>query len=148
MPRTVIYFAGLLAAGLLAGCDNTPEAPGDALPVSGVVTINGDPAEHVLVTFEPTGETGGFGGSGMTDAAGKYEVTSSKGYKGLEPGTYKVVANRRLNPDGTPPPPDVEVMDSQATETLPPFYSDPMKTKLTMTVAESGDYNLDLKAKK
>lgn len=138
----------LFAVGAMVGCGSPPETPEGVVPVIGVVTINGTPAEHVALTFEPIGETGGFGGSGTTDAAGKYEVMSRKGYNGLEPGKYKVIAARRLNPDGTPPPPDVEIMDSQATETLSPYYSDPDKTRLTITVVESGgEYDLQLKAK-
>ena len=59
--------------------------------LTGTVTMDGQPLEGASLTFYAEG--GGEGGSGMTGADGKYDVTagnSPEGGLGLKPGTYKV----------------------------------------------------------
>ena len=59
--------------------------------LTGTVTMDGQPLEGASLTFYA--ECGGEGGSGMTGADGKYDVTagnSPEGGLGLKPGTYKV----------------------------------------------------------
>ena len=60
--------------------------------LTGTVTMDGQPLAGATLTFYADG-TGGEGGSGLTGADGKYEVTagnSPEGGLGLKPGTYKV----------------------------------------------------------
>lgn len=138
------WLVGLLA---LAGCGG---GAGDGLvPVAGVVSLDGQPLAHATVSFAPQGATGGHGGSGRTDSSGRYQVTTPYGKKGLEEGAYKVAISRRLNPDGTPPPPDEKPIESNAKEHLAPRYSDPARTQLTANVsASSPTTNFDLQSKK
>jgi hypothetical protein len=65
-------FAILLMAGCNQGHDNIA-------PVSGTVTLDGQPAPNVMVTFVPEG--GGAASTGVTDASGNYTLTyiDSKG---------------------------------------------------------------------
>jgi Carboxypeptidase regulatory-like domain len=137
----------ILAGGFLvaAGCS---QKPSDLLPITGTVTMNKTPLPGATVTFQPVGDTPGQGGHGTTDAEGKYEVAGRDG-KGLPPGTYKVTISRMLRKDGTPPPPDVSPIESDARETLPPTYSDPDRTTLGKTVgAAEKTINFDLTNRK
>jgi hypothetical protein len=133
-----------LLAGLLAatGCGSGGTDP-DLVPVAGNVTVDSNQAGNVELTFVPQGETKGNGGTGVTDSTGRYEVKSPQGKKGLAPGKYKVVASRRLNPDGSPPDPDTPPIESNARETLPPKYSDANKTELSLTISVGDKRSFD-----
>jgi hypothetical protein len=76
-------------AALVLGCSGTS---GPALnPVSGKVTIGGQPAKNVLVTFQPT-DAKLPAASGRVDDTGTYSLSSgSTGGKGAAAGTYKIV---------------------------------------------------------
>ena len=106
----------------------------ELIPVTGVVKLNGQPIAHANLVFIPEGETKSVGGTGVSGPEGKYEVAGAPGTKGLTAGTYKVVITRPLRNDGTPPPPDVAPIDSDARETLPEIYTDTEKTILRATV--------------
>ena len=139
-----VFLVGLAAAG----CGSTPD---DLLPVAGTVTIDGQQASGATVAFVPVGDTKGNGGTGVADAAGRYEITTPQGKKGLLPGKYKVTVSRPLNPDGSPPDPNVPPIESRARETLPVKYTDRDKTELNATLApddkRSFDFNLKVKTK-
>lgn len=55
--------------------------------VSGTVTLDGEPAEGLIVAFTPT--DGGTSAATTTDADGKYVLVSSLG-AGVPPGNYRV----------------------------------------------------------
>ena len=52
----------------------------EIVPVSGVVTVDGEPVEGVHLSFQPFKEDGsdtaGYGAYGETDAQGRFELTS------------------------------------------------------------------------
>ena len=136
----------------LSGCGpSTPVAP--TAPVYGVVTLDGKPVEHAVVTFLPTDGTGGFGGAATTDAAGRYVVRTpvkTSGLTGqrvvltggLPPGRYRVQVSRRLHPDGTPLRPDETPIESPAVETIAGIFSDAAATTLTADIpAEGGTFD-------
>lgn len=94
-------FAGLIIAviGLVvAGCGK-PEPPA-RVPVSGLVTIDGQPVPSALVTFYPTFE--GFGGEviaeGVTDSGGRYTLACPLG-SGACLGKHKVTVTDAPTPD-------------------------------------------------
>jgi len=116
--RIVLYVGMLCGLFALAGCGSKDEAAG-FVPVSGNITVNGNPTGNVLLTFVPQGQ------------------------KGLLPGKYKVVASRRLNPDGSPPDPNTPPIESNARETLPAKYSDENKTELTLNIAAGDKRSFD-----
>jgi len=67
---------------LFSGC-------GESLsPVTGTVTSGGKPLEGVWVNFNPTE---GRGAGGVTDSAGKYELSYKPGSPGAMPGKYEVL---------------------------------------------------------
>lgn len=121
--------AALLAVA--AGCSSS-----DSVPVGGTVKLDGEPLAGAVVTFAPAdAATTGLGGSGTTDAAGKYAIAGARGEKGLAPGEYVVGVSYRRRPDGTAPDPNVPPMESDAVEKLPQ-YSDARQSKLKATVAK------------
>lgn len=136
-----------LGCFLLAGCGSGPSGPA-LTAVSGTVTLDGKPFAGAYVRFVPQGQTGGHGGTGKTDAAGKYEILAnrSENRKGLLPGEYKVVLSRMLMPDGTPLPPNVPPIDSGARESVPTAYVKPHLTPLSVTIgpeAQTFDVAMD-----
>jgi hypothetical protein len=127
--RFVRWLGCCLVLASLTGCG------GDRVVVTGTVTLDGNPLPDALVTFRPEGGTGELGGSGRTGPDGKYTLTAARGGQGILPGEYKVVINRPLRRDGSPPAPDEKPIESDARETLPPNYSDLGATTLTAKVA-------------
>jgi len=89
-PRKAALVAGLLLLG--SGCQ-----PGDRPPlgfVTGTVTMDGQPLAGIEVSFAP--ESGRPSG-GLTNAAGRYELTYVGGVKGAKVGSHRV---RMLTPPG------------------------------------------------
>lgn len=141
LPLNLLAFLALLSS---LGCGG-PEGP-KLVEVQGKVTYQDKALEKARVTYLPVPGTEGVGGTGITDAEGNYTITYRRGGTGLPVGKYKVTVSKRLMPDGSIPPEDVEPMDSPARETLPGTYSQEEQTTLTKTVSETGgDYNFDLK---
>ena len=148
---TVQCLLALLAVGV-SGCQREPEGP-KRVPVSGVVTLNGKPLEGASVTFHPTGSTLGRGGSGESDAEGKFTVGNYETY-GLVPGTpegdYKVTVSKQKGvsskpaPEGSAAPATVDGL-----ETIPSRFSDFNATVLAERIPAEGksDVKLELRTK-
>jgi hypothetical protein len=115
----------------LAGCLGSD---GGVLSVTGTVTQNDKPLPGAVVDFIATGATPGLGGYATTGADGTYTIVGKRGEKGLAPGSYKVTVSLRLRPDGSPADPNTSPIESDATERLPPIYSDAKATTLTAQV--------------
>lgn len=84
-------FAALagIATLMLAGCGGSDM---NAVPVSGKVTVDGEPAENIMVNFQPTEGTEGPGSAGLTSADGTYslQVVGSDSQPGTVVGTHTV----------------------------------------------------------
>lgn len=76
----------VLAAGLLTatGCG------GSLVPVAGTVTINGQPAGDLQVSFDPNDPATGTTGMGFTKPDGSYELHYPGNRKGAPAGEYTV----------------------------------------------------------
>ncbi len=155
--RTVVQASALLLIGaVLSGCgggSSGPEYADQLVTASGVVTSGGAPLADATVTYIPAG-AGGVSASGVTDAEGRYRLytavpgASAEDSLGAVAGNYKVTVSRILMPDGSPVPEGTtpaDAMAEDAEESLPPRYSDPEATTLTMTVPDVGSDSLDLK---
>lgn len=114
-----------LAAGCKKGSDGA---------VAGKVTLDGNPLPNAMVRFIPLGDTPGLGGTGRTDASGRYTLVDAQGGKTIQPGEYKVVISKMRRPDGSDPGPDFKPAESDARESLPPTCSDEKETTLKATV--------------
>ena len=83
--------AGMAALALL-GCGNGESAL-DTVPVSGVVTLDGTPVEGANVVFAPTSGSG-TAASGVTDASGRYQLTTQDPNDGALAGSYVVMISK------------------------------------------------------
>ena len=82
------------AAVMSPGCQSRVAGTPDLAPVSGTVTIDGNPADRAIVSFEGPGNKVSFGN---TDAAGRYELHYIRQEKGAAIGANKVKITTRLD---------------------------------------------------
>src|SRR5947209_14577793 len=83
----------LVTVGIvLAGCSNSSRLP--TYPVTGTVTMQGQPVAGAAITFVPTGKEG-EAASAITDAAGKYALTTWRAGDGARPGQYRVKVSKQ-----------------------------------------------------
>lgn len=140
----VIHAALWLGVISVCGCGG-PEDP--TLPISGMVTLNGQPVEHGDIEF------GGKGNGGLRRGAmivkGKYKTAPMQG---LLPGDYVV---RIFSVAGDPHEvmPDImpgeEDLGSPAKRDLiPPEYNMRSKQVVTVTAEGPNEFNYDIVTKK
>jgi len=65
-------------------------------PVSGIVTLNGEPVPGATVVFAPTKEGVGNDATGITDEKGEYKLQTANGRVdgGTTPGEYSVIIKK------------------------------------------------------
>jgi len=140
--------AALLVAVL--GCGGPDGDAPDLVPVSGTVTLDGEPVSGVMVNFFPEGPTTGSTLCyGMTDDSGRYELQDSQGRKGTLTGKARVTCSKFVMPDGSPFTSDGEMSPEMAgaVEVFPPRYSDETRTELEVDVPAGGDtFDFDLES--
>lgn len=89
--KTFFLLAAILNLTLMMGCGGGPY---ELAPVSGTVTLNGEPLADATVSYEPMRaadkEVVGPGSVGKTDEAGKYELETYKQETGAVVGKHKV----------------------------------------------------------
>ena len=126
----------------LAGCGKGVVPPDPSVVVTGVVTMDGKPLSKATVRFVPKeGAKQGFGGSGVTDSAGKYELRSLVGEEaavGTPPGKYTIIITKMVKPDGSVADMMEPPMMSAAKESIPLRYSDTASSILNENVSSSG----------
>jgi hypothetical protein len=130
-----------VAALLALGCGGKKFAP-----VSGKVTLNGQPLANAHVNFQPVAEKGaavaGVGSNGQTDAGGQFTLKTDAGQNGALVGKHKVrisVLDPRIGES------DERIRPGRMTNRLPDRYNE--KTELTFDVPAGGSTtaNFDLK---
>lgn len=82
----------LLVASLLTGCAQEPERP-PTFPVSGVVTSNGKPVDRATVVFVAS-SPGVESAVGITNAEGKYQLTTYSQGDGAQAGEYRIKVSK------------------------------------------------------
>jgi hypothetical protein len=146
MLRTVLCVAVL---GLLSGCDSGPEL----VPVTGKVTIDGEPLAYKSLMFFPEEGTPGNGGGGNTQKDGSYELIASipgslTDEMGVPAGRYKVIVFEPTIPITE----DLEVASDDPSELtpavsptlgrrrtqIPKIYGDRETTPLVLDVPPEG----------
>jgi hypothetical protein len=134
---------------VLAGCGRDPNLV-DLVPVTGTITIDGNPATNTTIQFIPTGSTASTSSGGATDSSGKYQLRTAHNGTGAPVGDYRVVISKYTRKDGSDFPLDSPEgpMDAGADESLPAKYSDAGQTGLTANVpAGGGTIDFELKTK-
>lgn len=141
----------LILPGLLIGCGASSGSAVTLTPVSGTITVAGQPLPNAYVLFSPYGDVA-RSAYGTTDAAGKYELRSMDGGSGCPAGKFLVTVSKFAQPDGSPfpegmPPEEASVV---GVEHILPRYSDPQQTKLAVEIPASGgtfDFEVEMKKK-
>ena len=121
------------------------------IAASGTVTYQGQPVEGATVVFSPTGE--GRAASGLTDASGRFELTTLTASDGIMPGKYQVAISKTevegsmteeesqayVAEHGEPPKVTVK-------ELLPEKYKSPATSGLAAEVTKGvqNDFRFDL----
>lgn len=137
--------SSFVALAITAGCSNEPPGP-PTYPLTGTVTLDGEPLEAADVVFSPSPGSGGKAAQAMTDAEGKFEVSTHVGggnYKvGVLPGSYGVTISK-LESVG-----ERESMGAPPKNLLPSEYDNPRDPKWTIEVsAEPKQANFELNSK-
>src|SRR5262245_44430313 len=151
-----------LSAVIYLGCGTVEGEP--TYSVTGVVTLNGAPAEGVAVSFVPEGN--GESAVGVTDAAGKYALTTRIKDDGAVVGRYKVSfakyqSQQPPSTGGGKAHPDYDISDAYppgynpdavpdappSKNLLPAKLADPNQSGFTAEVVKGGNtHNFDLKS--
>ena len=163
-----IFFTSVLvvcSAFVFTGCNNPDNR---FVKVAGTITYNGQAVDGATITFASV-ESGGESASGVTDAGGKYTLTSSgtvNAGTGVLPGEYIVRVSKTLS-TYTPDPDEEAERKGEITydelqkrlrakkngstakvkhqELLPVKYGQPGTTPLKATVVKgTGTHNFDL----
>jgi hypothetical protein len=94
----------VVCAATISGCGLQT---GSFAPVSGVVTMDGQPLPGAHVSFQPQGKTEnpGPGSVGIADSAGRFELKTPRNDIGAVPGPHTV---RISAPEGHPPLPEAQ----------------------------------------
>ncbi len=140
MPRLGGGF--VLGLAIAAGCSHAPAL----IPVTGLVKLDGRPAEGVQVSFWPADEAGAESrdryGAGRTGPDGRFELRAFSG-PGVERGDYKVTFSRaavggKAAPGGKP---------ERARESLPERYTGRETTDATAKVGkDQTDFVFELRS--
>ena len=157
--------AGLTVLAVL-GCE-TPTPTLDTVPVSGKVTLDGAPVDGAKVVFAPA-SGGGTAASGVTDAGGRYKLTTLNPGDGALAGSYLVMISKTEQVGEDPAAAAVKpgMSDEEATKAameahvagektdpefrdlLPAKYKDPAASGLKAEVAKGGqtEFNFELES--
>lgn len=159
VARLAVVLTGVAAAAIVLGgaCNRGTNKP-KTYPVTGTVTLNGQPVAGATVNFTPKepaapGQSGPQAASAVTDEQGKYQIgTFAKG-DGALPGEYLVSVTKYEGggPTGDsgseeeyrPPVPGEEPPVPK--NVLPPQYANPNTSGLSVKVeAKANTYDITL----
>jgi hypothetical protein len=135
---------------VLAGCGG---GGGPELPVSGVVTLDGNPVADATVRFYPDeGTDPTSSGYAQTGTDGKFVVTGGNDKKGLVAGKYKVTVTKgKAQTANSEEGAGAVIPEIEFKDDFPAIYSNPAKTVLAYSVTGDGkpiEIKLDSKRKK
>jgi hypothetical protein len=166
IPRFVTGIAMLLAA--TAGCGGSGMT---LVPLTGTITLDGEPLPFKSVMLLPIDGTPGHGAGGYSDGKGSYTLRAIvpgavKDFQGCPPGKYQVVVTEPqvpisdadfANPSGqmvadTDEPAPAIMLDmtprKQAKGSIPAMYTSNRTSPLAINVVEGGTVmNLELLSK-
>jgi hypothetical protein len=142
----VLFVATVFICG---GCGAGTKLSGLA-PVQGVVTLDGSPLAEANVSFSPTQTSGEMrAAAGKTDASGKFTLTTLTANDGVTPGEF-IVTVTKFEKFGPAPKKEVNEYGEDITEphpeknVLPPKYETIQTSDIKITVASSGDKNVQI----
>jgi hypothetical protein len=142
----------LLPALFGLGCGGA-EGP-ELVRVKGTVTLDGKPLEDARITFIPDpGNPAVTPGGAHSASDGSYKA-KYMGRPGLAPGKYRVTVDKAIFAGDASKVPKEILEDPEqlrligmTKQTLPPVYSDPVKTRFVIDVpADGGSYDFSLES--
>lgn len=135
------------------GCSKGP-IPGreKTVPVTGLVTFNGEPVAEAAVVFTPdaAGETAqGQGAFATTDKSGRFQMMTYEPGDGVVPGRYKALVTK-VEAGELPPPEEGEYVPPSGIEVIPPpkhllpvRYSTPRTTPFSVEIVDGDGQTVD-----
>jgi hypothetical protein len=138
VPNAGFASAAIIGTTVLIGCGDS--RPYDLAPVSGVVTLDGQPLVAADIVFQPQGqgeENPGPGSNGRTDESGHYELKTIRDEPGavVGPHTVRIYSHKPKQPGSS----DVDVVPRK--ELVPERYN--AQTELVFDVPEDGTTEAD-----
>jgi hypothetical protein len=130
LARTPGLVATALVGMAMCGCSSTKSKP---IPVAGKILFEGEPlaqAQVVLVPVDAADKADAPRPAGVTDAQGRFELTTYKQKDGAPEGEYLVLV--QYHPIVQRPGQDAEV----GPNALPARYADPRQSPLRVTVSK------------
>ena len=77
------------ALGFMVGCTSAPSNP-KTFPVDAMVSLDDKPVEGATIVFVPISKDDGEAASGVSDATGKFSLTTYAAGDGVRPGSYRI----------------------------------------------------------
>lgn len=131
---------GLALVCFLTGCNFGPRADYhtlDLVDISGTVTLDGEPLEGALVTFEEPDQTFSYG---RTDASGRYRLMLNSEKSGITPGEKRVRISTTASAgegEGDEEDPDAPEAAAAEGERVPARYNRDSELRVTVTESDS-----------
>jgi hypothetical protein len=149
IESAICFSLSIGCLNLCGGCGSADTGP-PVVPAEGVVLLDGKPLAKANVRLIPRGETKGDRAIyATTDSAGKFAAASPDGKrKGAAVGSYQVVINKLVKPDGSDfvPDPNAGPEDTGGwRELVPSAYSDDSRSELAAEVPAGGIKTLEFK---
>jgi hypothetical protein len=137
--KTVAFWLCWLGLPLLLGCGGSGL---ETVPVTGTVTYNGQPLADAAVAFQPAD---GRAATGITDASGKFTLTTLEDGDGAIVGEHTVTVSPGAGQTAAMPGVDAPVGATQKSA-IPDRYSNPGMSGLKASVTADGpnDFTFDL----
>jgi hypothetical protein len=135
LGRLTLLFACLTSLPILEGCG---DGKVKRYPVNCSVTVDGKPAAGVIVIFCPVDgppEVMSQRPVGLTDAEGKFQLTTLVGPDGVPAGNYKVMAEWPASSAKQNAAPGAKIQMGSGPDQLHGKYFNLEKTPLTATIA-------------
>lgn len=133
------FSAGYVAVAgviLLCGCSRSGPTKVVELPITGKVTLDGQPVAGAMVMFQSTSTLATF--AGVTAEDGTYHLQTSEQRAADFKGPCRVSISKFLKPGGVPLGPEEVPVMVGAAESLPRTSSTLETTTLTADVPEAG----------
>ena len=133
----------------LVGCSDSTKLRG-LVACSGTVVMKGNPVEEASITFIPKNSGSGLrAAAAITDAQGRFTLTTLTPQDGIMPGEYAVtvIKNEFFGPQ-LPPQPDgyggTYTPQRSQRNILPAQYESAAKTPLAVTISSKGNKELEI----
>ncbi|MDP1796360.1 MAG: hypothetical protein Q8K78_02715 [Planctomycetaceae bacterium] len=124
--RFVGGIASLMLVSLVSGCGGVKAPVEKLVNASGVIKLDGKPAEAVRIRFTPINETKTVGDAwAVTKEDGSFTVTHWSNKEGVTPGSYQITFSKLVKQDGTPLGANDSPALVQAKEVIAPQWSNP-----------------------